>query len=152
MGQPTFFYHHPCRGNGYLEYYAQAQAKAAVARYLAFQSPNVTRFDVDADGRLNAEELRDAILYQRNVSETAVEEGPSEEALRNYARSICFREHELEPGGRRVADWLDLPPDAAFERKPPRTPADILVPRRERDGPRFDFQRRLHEMDQHERL
>ena len=108
----TFLYHHPCRDRDRLEGYAQEEARRAVARYTAINSPDLGRFDVNGNGYLEVEELQEAIAYARNVSTGDDSElpEPSSTALRNYARSTCFMEHEAR--GRKFSDPLDLSEEA----------------------------------------
>lgn len=101
----TFSYHHPCRGRDTLEAYDAAYARAAVSDYLRVNMPNLTRFDVNADGRLDAEEVREAIRYTRhNASEMSGR--PSDAALRTYASSTCFLQDEAD--GRKLSDYRDI--------------------------------------------
>ena len=87
-----FNYHHPCHGRGSIDGYPDANARDAVSRYLALNSPNLTRFDANEDGRLDAVELREAIRY--SVDATRASTDPSDAALLSYASHSCFLRHE----------------------------------------------------------
>lgn len=89
----TFVYHHPCRGRVLLDYYAETGARDAVSQYLSANAPNLTHFDANGNGRLEAVELQEAIRYSRDNTTAS---RPNEAALRDYAESTCFLEHEAD--------------------------------------------------------
>jgi len=110
----SFLYHHPCRGRHSMVAYPEGEARTAVTRYLTLNRPNLTAFDVNANGHLEVEELREAL---RN--ETAAT--PSAQALSDYASSTCFLEHEA--GGRQLSRHDDHRTSDGLEIGPPTAPA-----------------------------
>ena len=87
-----FNYQHPCHGRESIDGYPDANARDAVKRYLALNSPNLTRFDANEDGRLDAVELREAIRYSNDATRASAD--PSDAALLSYASHSCFLRHE----------------------------------------------------------
>jgi hypothetical protein len=100
---PLFFSYHPCHGRNSMAYYTDSVAKAAVLRYLSVNHFNMTHFDVDGDGVLNAEEVRLAIASR---NETVIHSSsPSTEVLNAYASSTCFI--PTQAGDRKLARYDD---------------------------------------------
>ena len=102
---PTYFYRHPCHGRDDIDYYPdspESRARTALERYLTVNAVNMTRFDVDADGHLDASEIHEVIRYNRNVTDGDLEaEVPADDVLNLYASSSCFLPTQTD--GRAVA-------------------------------------------------
>lgn len=110
---PSFFFHHPCHGRNKLSYYPgspESAARDAVERYLAANNFNMSRFDVDGNGELNASEVKAAIDFNLNNATADTYNGmegtPSQEVLDAYASSSCFL--PTQAGDRKLARATDL--------------------------------------------
>ena len=79
-------------------------------RYLAANNFNMSRFDVDGNGELNASEVKAAIDFNLNNATADTYNGmegtPSQEVLDLYASSSCFL--PTQAGDRKLARATDL--------------------------------------------
>lgn len=108
----SFLYHHACRGSR-----LEADARAAVSRYLSLNRPNLTALDVNADGSVDAAELRGAL--QRLADNGTATHGSSPSAFQAYEASIC------DINGRPLARHDDWRTSDGLETGPPTAPSDL---------------------------